>query len=197
MPGASAHGIHRMMLRSTGVHNGRLRAQGVAPVTTVAVAPPLATTEEGPAQPRSILRCTLGYMDTVRAAYDELYVYTMGRPRFILQHVVDAFAAQIADEDSKPIGVVFALVGLYLHVEKQSDGRQVQRVHMHLGRRKRDWPIVNLPGNRGRMTASDVLAAPAGAERDKAIDDWCQCVWAAFSGNRPMVIALLREHQID
>ena len=136
-------------------------------------------------------------MDTVRAAYDELYVYTMGRPRFILQHVVDAFAAQTADEDSKPIGVVFALVGLYLHVEKQFDGRQVQRVHMRLGRRKRDWPIVNFPGNRGRMTASDVLAAPAGAERDKAIDDWCQCVWAAFSGNRPMVIALLREHQID
>jgi hypothetical protein len=41
-------------------------------------------------------------MDAARAAYDEVYVYTMGRPRFILQHVVDAFAAQTATDDSKP-----------------------------------------------------------------------------------------------
>ena len=46
----------------------------------------------------------------VRAAYDEVYVYTMSRPGFILQHVVDAFAVQNATEDSKPISVVFGLV---------------------------------------------------------------------------------------
>jgi hypothetical protein len=132
----------------------------------------------------------------MRAAYDEVYVYTMGRQGFILQHVVDAFGAQTAYEDSKPIAVVFALVGLYLHVEKHFDGRQVQRAHKHLGDRKRDWPIVHLPEDRGRMTVDDVLAAPEGAERDKAIDDWCQSVWTAFSSNRQMVIALLREYQI-
>ena len=66
----------------------------------------------------------------------------MGRPGFILQHAVDAFAAQTANEQSKPIGVVFALVGLYLHVEKQFSGRQVQQVHMKLGRLKREWPRV-------------------------------------------------------
>jgi hypothetical protein len=32
----------------------------------------------------------------MRAAYDEVYAYTMGRPGFILQHVVDAFGAQTA-----------------------------------------------------------------------------------------------------
>jgi hypothetical protein len=31
-------------------------------------------------------------MDTMLAAYDEVYAYTMGRPGFFLQHVVDAFA---------------------------------------------------------------------------------------------------------
>ena len=46
-------------------------------------------------------------MDTVRAAYDELYVYTIGRPGFILQHVVDAFAVQTANKDTRPTGVVF------------------------------------------------------------------------------------------
>jgi hypothetical protein len=137
-------------------------------------------------------------MNSLRAAYDELYVYTMGRPRFILQHVVDAFAAQTADANSKPIGVVFALVGLYLHVEQQYDGRHVQRVHMQLGQRKRQWPAVNLPADRGNITVVDVLAAAEGDERDQAIDDWCRSVWAAFSANsvnqganRQMVIDLL------
>ena len=59
-----------------------------------------------------------------------------------------------------------------------------------------EWPAVHLPENRGGMSAADVLAVPAGTERDKAIDAWCQSVWTAFSGNREMVIALLREYQI-
>ena len=133
-------------------------------------------------------------MDPLRADYDDVYVYTMGRPNFILQHVVDAFAAQTASDDSKPIGVVFALVGLYLHVEKQVPGRQIQQVHQQLGRRKRQWPIVDLPKDRGTMTVADVLAAPAGPERDRAIDGWCQSVWTAFRGNRQMIIDLLQEY---
>src|SRR5260370_20180011 len=117
----------------------------------------------------------------------------MGRPGFILQHVVDAFAVQTACDHSKPIGIVFGLVGLYLHVEKQFSGRQVQKAHMELGRKKRVWPSVPLPEDRGRMTVVDVLAASAGLERDRAIDDWCRSVWAAFNGNRESIIALLRE----
>src|SRR5438067_801125 len=100
-------------------------------------------------------------MDTMRAAYHEVYVYTMGRPGFILQHVVDAFAVQSVSDDSRPIGLVFGLVGLYLRVEKQFSGRQVQRVHMELGRRKREWPRVYVPEDRGSMTVADVLAASA------------------------------------
>jgi hypothetical protein len=133
-------------------------------------------------------------MDPLGAAYDEVYAYTMGRPNFILQHVVDAFVAQTASEDSKPIGVVFALVGLYLHVEQQVPGRQVQQVHQQLGRRKRQWPLVDLPKDRGAMTVADVLAAPAGPERDRAIDEWCQSVWTAFRGNRQMIVDLLQEY---
>jgi hypothetical protein len=132
----------------------------------------------------------------VRAAYDEVYVYTMSRPGFILQHVVDAFAVQNATEDSKPISVVFGLVGLYLHIEKQFSARQVQKAHMMLGRRKRVWPKVYLPEDRGGMTVADVLAASAGPERDRAIDDWCRSLWTAFGCNRDTIIALLREYQI-
>jgi hypothetical protein len=135
-------------------------------------------------------------MDTVHAAYDEVYVYTMGRPGFILQHVVDAFAVQTANDKSRPIGVVFGLVGLYLHVEKHFSGRQVQRVHMELGRRKREWPHMHLPNDRGSMAVADVLAATSGTERDMAINNWCRSVWTAFSTNRETIVTLLREYQI-
>jgi hypothetical protein len=135
-------------------------------------------------------------MDTMSAAYDEVYAHTMGRPRFILQHVVDAFAVQTANGDSKPIGVVFGLVGLYLHVEKQFSGRQVQKAHAKLGGRKREWPRVYLPEDRGAVTVADVLLAPEGAERDMEIENWCRSVWSAFADNRQTVIALLREYHI-
>lgn len=135
-------------------------------------------------------------MDEMRAAYDEVYVYTMGRPGFILQHVVDAFTVQTADAATKPIGVVFGLVGLFLRVEKQFSGHHVQNAHMVLGRRRREWPAVSLPDDRGRMTVRDVLAAPAGAERDRSIDDWCRSVWSACDGNRATIIALLQEYEL-
>lgn len=126
--------------------------------------------------------------------YEQVYAYTMGRPGFILQHVVDAFAVQTADEASKRIGVVFGLVGLYLHVERQFSGREVQDAHRRLGQTKREWPRPNLPADRGRITVADVLAAAEGTERDAAIDDWCRSVWAACSGNREMIVALVKEY---
>ena len=75
-------------------------------------------------------------------AYEELQCYTLGHgdPGFIHQHVVDAWAAQHADEQTKPIGLTFALIGLYLHVERGFSGRQVQRVHMILSQYERTWP---------------------------------------------------------
>jgi hypothetical protein len=134
-----------------------------------------------------------------RAAYEELQCYTLslGDPEFIHQHVVDAWAAQYADERTKPIALTFALVGLYLHLERGYTGRQVQLAHMAMGKRKRSWPTFSLPKERGSVTASQVMAAPAGAERAKAIDDWCVSVWAAFRESRQAVVWLLKQYGID
>ena len=130
-------------------------------------------------------------------AYDELYVYTMGRRNFILQHVVDANIAQRAPAiNPPPIGVIFSLVGLYLHVEKGFTGTQVQKAHMAMGKAKRSWPNVVWPAERGKITAATVLAMPAGQARDAGIDEWCRQVWAAFSPNRGMVSALVRDYSI-
>jgi hypothetical protein len=129
-------------------------------------------------------------------AYHEVCAYTLthGDPAFIHQHVVDAWAAQAARPDGKPISLAFALAGLYLHLERQFTGRQVQQAHMQMARRKTAWPTFDLPDERGGVTARDVIAVAAGAERDQAIERWCASVWEAYAGQRERVLAFLRPY---
>ena len=140
-------------------------------------------------------------MASEQDAYNELCAYTLahalGDASFIHQHVVDAFAAQHATSRSKPIGITFALVGLYLHVERHFSGRQVQRVHMQLARKKDGWPAFALPQNRGSVTVVDVMAMPAGPERDRAINTWCESVWEAYQSSRHIVLEILKRHGIS
>ena len=135
-------------------------------------------------------------MSDTQSAYDELYVYTMGRRNFILQHVVDAQQAQTAAQDNKPMGIVFSLVGLYLHVEKEFTGAEVQKAHQKLASQKQQWPTVQLPQSRGSVTAMDVMSATAGTERDAAIDRWCEAVWKAFSDSRDVIVRVVGENVI-
>ena len=128
------------------------------------------------------------------ATYHELAYYTLAHrdPAFIHQYVVDAFAAQTADQNSKPIELAFALVGLFLHLEEHYSGREVQRAHMKMARRKRVWPRFRPPHDRGRITIADVLRANPGADRDRAIEDWAASVWRAWREHRDQVAELAR-----
>lgn len=107
------------------------------------------------------------------------------------QYVVDAYAAQTACASDKPIRLAFALVGLYLHVELGLNGRQVQRVHTVLARRKRPLPSLDIPESRGVLSMEDVLDAAPGPERNHRIEAWCQSVWDAYGHNRDAVVGLL------
>jgi hypothetical protein len=124
------------------------------------------------------------------------YSLTLGDPAFIHQHVVDVYAAQTADARTKPIKLTFALVGLYLLIEKQFSGKHVQRVHMALAQHKEEWPRFDLPEDRGALTAIATVAAPAGAERDRAIHAWCASVWTAYRDSHGAVERLLQRHKI-
>jgi hypothetical protein len=137
-------------------------------------------------------------MTTEEEAYHELSAYTLtrGDATFIHQHVVDAWTAQHAHAGSKPIGVFFALVGLYLHVERGRTGREVQRAHMALAKVPEAWPVGTLPVARGALTALDVLATPEGSARDAEISRWARSVWAAYAESRESVEALLSRRGI-
>ena len=137
-------------------------------------------------------------MSSEEDAYHEVSAYTLtrGDREFIHQHVVDAWAAQHAREDSKPIGVFFALAGLYLHVEQGFTGREVQQAHMKLAERPETWPVFSLPASRGSITSRDVAAAPEGDARDARIHAWAESVWKAYAGSRDRVVEVLRRRGI-
>lgn len=127
--------------------------------------------------------------------YHQLMAYTLAHssPAFIHQHVVDAHCAQHADETTKPIAITFALAGLYLHLECQFAGREVQRAHMRMAQHRRQWPKLPVPQDRGAVSPAEVMAAAPGAERDAAIDRWCASVWEAWSHVHGQIARLLKE----
>lgn len=137
-------------------------------------------------------------IDALRHAYDELqcYTLTLGDSDFRHQYVVDNWTLQHADQSSKPIAVIFALIGLYLHIEKGFSGRAVQQVHMKLARYRRRWPNFDLPVERGHFTVRDVMAHPPGEPRNQAIAAWSASIWEAYRHCRELVERLLEEFEI-
>jgi hypothetical protein len=133
-------------------------------------------------------------MQSEQDLYNELAFYTLalGDPAFIHQNIVDAFAAQHADETSKPISVVFALVGLYLHVEKNLTGRRVQLAHMQLAKRRKQWVRPMMPQERGAIGIADVLAVDPGPERDATIRRWCKSAWEPWRDSRQQIVELVK-----
>jgi hypothetical protein len=128
--------------------------------------------------------------------YNELACYTLELrdAEFIHQHVVDAYAVQHAGPQTKPIAIVFGLMGLFLHLEKNFTGHQVQRAHMEMARKRKHWTAPPIPQRHSAaIHVGDVLAAPPGTERNAMIRRWCQAVWQDWQHARPQIEALARE----
>lgn len=128
--------------------------------------------------------------------YNQLAFYTLAHPdpAFLHQLVVDAYGAQCADESTKPIAVVFTLIGLYLHLEKGYTGKQVQRAHMQLAKWPNTWPELPRPAQRGAVHIEQVLTTEPGAARDAVIEQWCASVWESWRESRPAIIAIAQKY---
>ena len=127
--------------------------------------------------------------------YNELAYYTLGHPDkiyFIHQHVVDAYTAQHADDKTKPIAIIFALAGLYLYLEKNYTGKQVQNAHIQMSKNKKIWPFIKIPEQKGEITILKVLDTPPGKERDLMIKKWCHSVWQAYENSHASIESLVR-----
>ncbi len=133
---------------------------------------------------------------SLQEKYNELSYYTPSHtdPIFIHQHIVDAFGAQTADKNTKPIAITFALIGLYLYLEKNYTGKQVQSAHMALAKHRKEWPKFDLPEFRGEITISDVLNESPGEKRDVLIRKWCASVWQAYRNSHKKVADLVKKY---
>ncbi len=107
--------------------------------------------------------------------------------RFIHQHAVDAYESQHAGGRTRPITVFFGLVGLYLALEKGYTGRQVQLAHIKLGRTRRDWPLLEHPGQQADLTVIDVLRAETDREKEEMLMRWAASVWKIWEPRHSLV----------
>lgn len=126
------------------------------------------------------------------ALYLDLTAYTLarGRDEFIHQVLVDAYGAQHVGEKARPIGVAFALMGLYLTYERGYSGRQVQHMHMLLANRSKNWPCFAPPDTTYALTVLDVMQAPEGEPRDDTLRRWGRAVWDAWTGEHERIKTL-------
>jgi hypothetical protein len=114
------------------------------------------------------------------------------------QLTVDAYAAQHAPPDRggavPPIGVAYALVGLYLALDRGVPGVEVRAAHQRMGRPDASWPRLPAPEGTGALTVLDVVAAgvmvdsPAGHAR--AVRAWVTAVGRAWAAEHAAVAAL-------
>lgn len=131
-----------------------------------------------------------------QALFDELSFYTLAQPRseFIHQLAIDTFTAQHATGATKPIAIVFAVLGLYLHAERGFTGLEIQQVHMRLAPLRLPWPVLPLPAQHAAVTVADVLAATPGLERNAMIRGWCVTEWQMWTESRAVIADLLQTH---
>lgn len=135
---------------------------------------------------------------TVRGAYR--LEPAAHRPFFHHQLCVDAYGAQHARGSARPIGPVFALVGLYLAVERGFTGRQVQKARMKLAAKAGkgfDWPRFEPPEPPWEITVAEVMGADEGPERDRMIRAWAESVWLGWARQHDLVRALCGKFDLD
>ncbi|AZN39092.1 DUF5946 family protein [Paenibacillus albus] len=115
--------------------------------------------------------------------FNQLSFYTTshGKPEFIHQLALDCYGAQHSGGVTKSITTAFSLIGLYLVEEQGFTGKQVQQVHMALGRSQSSWPELTPPRMSAPVTVQDVLNTEAGEARDAMIRAWVSAVWATWT----------------
>jgi len=111
----------------------------------------------------------------------ESYTVSLRDPEFIHQHVVDTYAAQHAGGKTRNITVIFGLIGLYLTMEKEYTGKEVQRAHMLIAKKRKTWPPLDPPEKTFHVTVADVLRANTDSEKKAAIHRWMTEVWEGWA----------------
>jgi hypothetical protein len=129
------------------------------------------------------------------AAYGELLAREYQDRRYAPLHrlTVDTYAVQHPGEDNpqarNSVGIHLSRLCLILErdwpIERANDAMLV------ITAKKRSYPWLTPPANRGALTIHRVLAATSPADHLAAIHEWAQSVWQAWTEHHDTVRAWL------
>ena len=127
--------------------------------------------------------------------YGKLSAFTLSLrdPDFIHQLMVDTYAAQHSGPNVKPISTTFAMIGLYLTFEKGYTGKQVQRTHIFLAKKNKEWPRFDRLKEKNALTVLDVLQSPE-SEYMNMIRKWGKSVWEMWKPEHESVRKLVETY---
>ncbi len=121
------------------------------------------------------------------------YTLSLQDEYFIHQLVVDTYAAQHVGEMVKPISTTFALIGLCLVFKHNYTGKQVQRAHMILANKTKEWPRFTPPKEKSLLTVLDVVDVQDD-EKKNMIVKWGKSVWDTWKPEHAGVAQLLHKY---
>ena len=103
------------------------------------------------------------------------------------QMTVDAYHAQHVAATSPPIAPAFALIGLYLALERGLDGLRVRDAHGFLARTRRDWPRFEPPMHDWPVTVRDVATADGPVAHLEQVRRWGASAWEGWLADQQRV----------
>lgn len=120
----------------------------------------------------------------------EKTIYSYDRD-FIHQLAIDTYEAQHGGGKTKNISTAFGLIGLYLALEKKYNGREVQKAHIVLANRTKDWPRFDPPTHNFEITIKDVLEPKNEKKLNGLIRLWADSTWKSWTTERDNIIRLV------
>jgi hypothetical protein len=126
--------------------------------------------------------------------YWELSAFTLSlqEPDFIHQLALDTYTAQHAGPNLKPIAPAFALIGLYLFLERGYTGREVQLAHIKLGNLHKQWPRFQVPATKATLTINDVLKGNLTDDYRALLAGWGKSVWEIWEPEHENIRQLVK-----
>ena len=118
-----------------------------------------------------------------RQVYGEIVSYTaLNQVQLGVWHeiCVDAYRARHIGPETAPLGITFALNGLYLVYERGFTGLQAREAHSYLANQFDEWPRFEPPAKVGDVTAFEVALASDPDEHIDVLRRWGRSVWDAW-----------------
>ena len=129
--------------------------------------------------------------------HTQVQAYELEHPWLLsrcLQLRVDTYAAQHSGDQTSALSLAFALIRLFLALERGASGLDVRTAHQKLARRNITWPRLERPLSVGSLTVqalADVASPQAYADQ---VQSWAADVWDAWGARHDEVAELVRQH---